>query len=194
MKKIIALCFVLLGCQSSIQMPAHSNPPIYGTIKQSVANPSTNDLKDSQCAYWSVKFSPNGGGLAQIVETIDAAKKSIYVQSYSFTSEPIAQALVNAKNRGVKVFMLLDKSNRNGNGTMYPMLLSNNMDFLFDQKHAIAHNKIMIIDESVVLTGSFNFTNSAESRNAENLIKLTNSELALVYLENWKKHKEHSVK
>ena len=61
-----------------------------------------------------------------------------------------------------------------------------------DSRHAIAHNKIMIIDKETVITGSFNFTKAAEEKNAENLLIMKNKELAKVYIENWEKHKGHS--
>lgn len=53
-----------------------------------------------------------------------------------------------------------------------------------DSKHAIAHNKIMVIDNKVVLTGSFNFTKAAEENNAENLVVLHSEALAVIYAEN----------
>ena len=60
--------------------------------------------------------------------------------------------------------------------------------------HAIAHNKVMIIDKAVLITGSFNFTKAAEEKNAENLLVLRSKELARTYIENWQRHKEHSVR
>ena len=61
-----------------------------------------------------------------------------------------------------------------------------------DGQHAIAHNKIMIIDGTTVITGSFNFTKADEEKNAENLLIIKSEELARKYLENWKNHKDHS--
>jgi phosphatidylserine/phosphatidylglycerophosphate/cardiolipin synthase-like enzyme len=58
--------------------------------------------------------------------------------------------------------------------------------------HAIAHNKIMIIDKQTVITGSFNFTKAAEESNAENLLILSSKEVAKAYIDNWNKHREHS--
>jgi len=58
--------------------------------------------------------------------------------------------------------------------------------------HAIAHNKVMIIDKAVLITGSFNFTKAAEEKNAENLLVIRSKELASTYIENWQRHKEHS--
>jgi len=63
-----------------------------------------------------------------------------------------------------------------------------------DSQHAIAHNKIMIIDKETVITGSFNFTKAAEEKNAENLLILKNKKLAEIYIKNWYKHKDHSEK
>ena len=61
-----------------------------------------------------------------------------------------------------------------------------------DAKHAIAHNKIIIIDRRIVITGSFNFTRAAEENNAENLLIITSPELAEKYLQNWQTHRDHS--
>ena len=61
-----------------------------------------------------------------------------------------------------------------------------------ESKHAIAHNKVMVLDGKTVITGSFNFTKAAEEKNAENLLILENAELAKIYMENWEKHRKHS--
>lgn len=64
---------------------------------------------------------------------------------------------------------------------------------LIDAQHAIAHNKVMVIDEQTVITGSFNFTKAAEEKNAENLLILTEApELAKVYAANVMTHAGHS--
>ena len=63
---------------------------------------------------------------------------------------------------------------------------------MIDAKHAIAHNKVMVIDGLVLITGSFNFTPSAEKRNAENLLIIRDKELAGKYIANWHLHKAHS--
>ena len=62
-----------------------------------------------------------------------------------------------------------------------------------DDKHRIAHNKIMVIDGKTVITGSFNFTKGAESENAENLLVIQGKELAKAYTENWQAHLKHSA-
>lgn len=137
-------------------------------------------------------FSPGGGCTEAIVDCIHAAKKSVRIQAYSFTSAPIAAAVVDAHKRGLDVVVILDKSQRTEKYSSADFLAHAGVPTLIDAKHAIAHNKIIILDGVVVLTGSFNFTKSAEEKNAENLIELEDRALAARYTENWQKHLKHS--
>jgi phosphatidylserine/phosphatidylglycerophosphate/cardiolipin synthase-like enzyme len=139
-----------------------------------------------------VCFSPRGGCTEAIISEIEQAKTGILVQAYSFTSAPIAKALVGAHKKGVKVQAILDKSQRTGKYTSATFLMNAGIPTFIDDKHAIAHNKIMIIDRGIVITGSFNFTKAAEEKNAENVLIIKDKALAKVYLENWQKHGEHS--
>ncbi len=118
----------------------------------------------------SVYFSPKGGCTEAVVNVLQGAKKLIRVQAYSFTSAPIAKALVDAHKRGVQVQVILDKSQRSEKYTSASFVSRAGIEVLIDDKHAIAHNKIMIVDDEVVITGSFNFTKAAEEKNAENLL------------------------
>jgi len=139
-----------------------------------------------------VCFSPNGGCTDAIIKEIDKAKSEILVQAYSFTSAPIAKALLNAHRRGAKVEVILDKSQRTEKYSSATFLVNSGIPTYIDDKHAIAHNKIMIIDRDTVITGSFNFTKAAEEKNAENLLIIKDKKLAEIYMENWEKHKGHS--
>jgi len=139
-----------------------------------------------------IYFSPNGGGTEAIVNHINEAKLEILVQAYSFTSAPIAKALVSAHKRGVKVEAILDKSQKRERYTSATFISNAGVQTYIDSKHAIAHNKIMIIDKETVITGSFNFTKAAEEKNAENLLIIKSKDLAKLYIDNWYKHKEHS--
>lgn len=140
-----------------------------------------------------VYFSPNGGATEAIVRAIAAAKKSIHVQAYSFTSPSIARALLAAKRRGIKVEIILDKSQRTEKYTEADFTAHAGIPTWIDADHAIAHNKLMILDEETVITGSFNFTRSAEERNAENVLILHKTpELARRYMQNWHAHRVHS--
>ena len=140
----------------------------------------------------NIYFSPNGGCTTAIIDEINNAKSEILVQAYSFTSAPIAKALVDAHKKGIKVQVILDKSQRTAQYTSASFLANSKIPTFIDVSHAIAHNKIMIIDGTTVITGSFNFTKAAEEKNAENLLIIKSEELSKKYLENWKNHKDHS--
>ncbi|MEW6061344.1 MAG: phospholipase D-like domain-containing protein [Bacteroidota bacterium] len=60
-----------------------------------------------------------------------------------------------------------------------------------DAAHAIAHNKVMIIDKEIVITGSFNFSKAAEGSNTENFLVVRVKELASPYIENWRLYDGH---
>ena len=139
-----------------------------------------------------VYFSPKGGCTQAVVDTLGKAKGSVFVQAYSFTSTPIAKALVEAHKRGVKVSVLVDKSQRSEKYTSATFLFNNGIPCSVDAKHTIAHNKVMVIDGETVITGSFNFTKAAEESNAENLLVIKDAQLAKTYSVNWHQHAEHS--
>ena len=145
-------------------------------------------------AKWRVHFSPKGGATAAITNELAKAKTSVLVQAYSFTSAPIAGAVVAAHRRGVKVQVILDKSQRSEKYSSADFLANSGVPVLIDEKHAIAHNKVIIIDGKTVITGSFNFSKAAEDSNAENLLILTDAKLAKSYTTNWTAHAAHSVK
>jgi phosphatidylserine/phosphatidylglycerophosphate/cardiolipin synthase-like enzyme len=139
-----------------------------------------------------VYFSPHGGATEAVVNALEHATNSVLVQAYSFTSEPIAKALVDAHRRGVLVQAILDGSQRTEKYSEADFLEHNDIPTSIDAQHAIAHNKIILVDGYLVLTGSFNFTKAAEERNAENLLVLNDASLAKRYLENWRAHEAHS--
>jgi phosphatidylserine/phosphatidylglycerophosphate/cardiolipin synthase-like enzyme len=121
----------------------------------------------------AVYFSPHGGATDAVVREVHAAKTQVLVQAYSFTSAPIAKALVDAHKRGVEVLAVLDKSNETEKYSAATFLVNAGIQTRIDDQHAIAHNKVMVIDSATILTGSFNFTKAAEEKNAENLLVIT---------------------
>jgi len=144
-------------------------------------------------ASWEVHFSPKGDCTDAILREIGKARKTVLVQAYSFSSAPIAKALLNAHRRGVRVEVILDKSQRTQKYSSATFFGNTGISIRIDGSHAIAHNKVMIIDGETVITGSFNFTKSAEERNAENLLILQDKGLAAVYTRNWEDHARHSA-
>ena len=141
-----------------------------------------------------VYFSPNEGAEDAILYALDNAKSEIRVQAYSFTSKKIAQTLVGAKRRGVVVEVILDKSQETQRYSMAGFLAEQGVLVFIDHSHAIAHNKVMLIDRDLVITGSYNFTKSAEQANAENLLVMNSADLKEKYQLNWERHFAHSYK
>jgi phosphatidylserine/phosphatidylglycerophosphate/cardiolipin synthase-like enzyme len=169
---LLSACFVA-GCQQAPGDPPVAAPPPPPTIE--------------------VYFSPKGGcTVAAAVRELGRAKATVLVQAYSFTSAPIAKALVEAHKRGVDVRVILDKSQRTAKYSEADFLVNMGIPTWIDARHAIAHNKIMVIDGATVITGSFNFTKAAEEHNAENMLVIRDKALAEKYAANWQAHVEHS--
>jgi phosphatidylserine/phosphatidylglycerophosphate/cardiolipin synthase-like enzyme len=138
-------------------------------------------------------FSPKGGCQAAVVGELKKARREILVLAYSFTADPITYALVDAKKRGVHVDIVLDKSNEVERYSDLRIFLDQGLAPTVDHNHAIAHNKVMIIDGKTLVTGSYNFTKQAEDENAENLLIIKgHPELVKVYRQNFQIHKSHS--
>ncbi|MCG8409468.1 MAG: phospholipase D family protein [Phycisphaerales bacterium] len=140
-----------------------------------------------------VLFSPNGGCTARIVKEIGRAKDAIRLQAFFFTSEPIADALVDAHERGVRVVAIFDKSQEKQRYSRLRILRRAGITVKIDAKHATANNKIILIDNKTIMTGSLNFTKAAEEKNAENLLIIKGyPRLFAEYLDNFERHLEHS--
>ena len=144
-------------------------------------------------------FSPKDDPQALILRVIAGARESIHVQAYVFTSRAIASGLVEAHRRGVRVEVLADaQMNQRAEGNVIPTLLEAGVPVAFETEYAAAHNKVLIVDPGqpgcAVVTGSYNFTWSAQNRNAENVL-VVRDHCALVdaYLENWRRHRADAV-
>jgi phosphatidylserine/phosphatidylglycerophosphate/cardiolipin synthase-like enzyme len=133
-----------------------------------------------------VYFSPNGGAQDAVTAQIAKAQRSIDIAMYSFTSREIAQALVEAKKRQVKVRVVLDNAQIKEQFSKSRYLIGKGINVKFRLGPGLMHNKFAVIDGRVLLTGSFNWTASADKKNAENLLIITNKELAQKYLRQFK--------
>ncbi|QEK38010.1 DUF1669 domain-containing protein [Candidatus Cytomitobacter indipagum] len=120
-----------------------------------------------------------------IIREIGKAKNNVNVQAYTWTSIDISEALIEAKRKGVEVKIILDKINTCKNASI-DLLQKNNITPLIDRVPGIAHNKIIIIDDEITITGSFNFSKSGQQRNLENVIKIHSKELNKIYRSNWR--------
>jgi phosphatidylserine/phosphatidylglycerophosphate/cardiolipin synthase-like enzyme len=145
-------------------------------------------------AGYQVCFTPGGNCTGLLVNQISQAKKTIFVQAYSFTSAPIAKALKQAVDRGVSVMIILDKSQVTQKYSSADYFTNAGISVWVDYKPAIAHNKVMAIDEATLVTGSFNFTKAAEEKNAENLIIIHDEKLSHLYFNNWSSRQTYSLR
>jgi len=142
-------------------------------------------------AQTKVYFSPKGGCTEAIVTELGKAKTSVFVASFTFTSAEIAKALIDAKKRGVRISVILDNSNETDKYSAATFLQNAGIPPPMDHKHAIFHNKFMVIDGATLITGSFNFAKAAETSNAENLLVIPDAKLCGQYLVNWQEHSNH---
>ena len=142
----------------------------------------------SQGSSYDVGFSPDAGSLPLVIKGINAAKQSIHVAAYSFTSKPIAQALLDAKKRGVDVKVVADKKSNSGKYSAATYLANNGVPVHLDDNYPIFHHKFMVIDGVSLETGSFNYSAAAANKNAENVLIIWNApSLASKYDSEWLK-------
>ena len=138
----------------------------------------------------TLAFSPAGDSEQLILRAIAAAQHEILVQAYSFTNRRIISALGKARARGVNVRVILDKTDTQpyeGREPVAAVIRAERITVWVDSKVNIAHNKVMVLDDKSVITGSYNFTYSAEYDNAENLLYFRDApQLAKAYADNWR--------
>ena len=121
----------------------------------------------------------------RIADEIDSARSSIRLQAYGFNSKVILPALVAAKERGVDVAVILDRSDERGSHVGIAAMQAAGVPVWIDTPPGIAHMKAMVIDQRRVIAGSFNFTNSAQRRNVEDVLFVDDPHVATRFLENW---------
>jgi phosphatidylserine/phosphatidylglycerophosphate/cardiolipin synthase-like enzyme len=131
-------------------------------------------------------FSPGGTSLEIILKAINNAEESIFVAAYSFTSKPIATALLEACKRGVAVRVVADSKANKVKYSAATFLANHGVPVRLNSRYAIFHHKFMIIDSRHLETGSFNYSAAAANRNAENVLLLREvPELAALYAREW---------
>ena len=174
MRKILTLVFVVLLFAACYRA---SEPTLLGANKP----------------FWEVHFSPQGGCEAAIVAFIDSAKQSVRMLAYSFTSQPIVDALLRAQAKKLDVAIILDRSNQTDQYSKMPVIIAAKFPAWLDSKHVIANNKTIVVDKSRVETGSYTYTVTAERGNAENCLIIANTPLAMEYYNNLGLHQSHST-
>ncbi len=147
------------------------------------------NIKPYQKDYTSVYFAPDFDLEDILIDKINHASKSIDFMIYAFTDTDIADALIEAKNRGVQIRGVFDeKENKyQSKYSQYDYLKDNGIDVKLDGNSFKLHDKVMIIDENTTITGSYNYTEKASNYNDENLIVIDRDDISLKYYDEFEK-------
>ena len=127
-------------------------------------------------------FSPYDDPESIIIKNIDNAKEFINIAMYTFTDREIAQAILKAKDRGVDIKIYLDRSQVNAKYSKSRYFINNGIEGIrISSNNYIMHNKFAVIDNEIVITGSYNWTASAGERNDENLLVIDDKNIIKKY-------------
>lgn len=176
----------------------HRSSPIPSSTTSGAQNSSYDERKEHGI---EVYFSPHEDCAGIICHTIGKAKHTIHIQAYSFTCRKIWSALMEKLNNGVKIYIILDSSQEKSPHSLYNTVLYETEIPLYIDTPAsnkIAHNKIILIDidteNPILITGSYNFSRSAQ-KNSENILIIDGSvykNTVKAYMENWERRKSLS--
>jgi len=130
-----------------------------------------------------VYFSPDDGVADRIYEILNDAQESIYFLAFSFTTDEFGEAIRMQAENGLTIAGVMEEQQVNSNiGTEYDFFKQAGLDVLLDGNEGQMHHKTMIIDGEIVITGSYNFSRSAEIRNDENILIIYSPEIADFYM------------
>ena len=134
-----------------------------------------------------VYFSPEDGVAKHVLQRLAAARKSIHFMTFSYTEDNISDAMIAKVKGGLTVRGVFEAQNAHGSGADFSRLQQGGVDVLEDGNCHILHRKVIIIDARTVITGSYNFTSSAEKDNDENLVIVDDPALARAYLDEFER-------
>jgi phosphatidylserine/phosphatidylglycerophosphate/cardiolipin synthase-like enzyme len=135
-----------------------------------------------------IYFSPDDGVLNALIPVLTSAEKSIYFLAYSFTSNDLGQLLRDKSKAGLTIEGVMDAEQVASNqGTEYDPFLQAGVDVRIDGNEGLMHHKVFIIDEKIVIFGSYNFSQSAEERNDENLVIIYNEAIAQQFVQEFQR-------
>ena len=174
---VLLLLGVIVGFGIGAAMFAGSQTPITVTRESTMMSISTIHPQD----LLETCFSPGGNCVSRVAYWIGRANSSIHILIYSFTLNAIGDALVQAKQRGIDVKIVWDKSNWNDSGSEYQKLKDSGIEVRIDYRHGLLHDKVAIIDKQIIITGSFNWSQAANQENRENLVVIDSQAWALAY-------------
>ena len=147
----------------------------------------------SDSADIKVCFTPGERCDKEIINEINHENNRVFVEAYYLTSASIINSIIKSSERGAEVKVILDKSQERGKNMRYmDLLTSHSVPVWIDNTVSIAHNKIIILGDHEVITGSYNFTKSAQEKNAENVIIIHSADVQKKFLDNFQRRLSHS--
>lgn len=132
-------------------------------------------------------FSTHDGVAGHVAATVAQARKSIHFLAFSFTHDEIARAMLSRAQAGVEVSGVFEKTQTSGGHSEYERLASARLPVYLDGNPRNMHHKAIIIDGEIVIAGSFNFSESADKSNDENLVIIHSHEAARQFEEEFQK-------
>lgn len=142
-----------------------------------------------------ILFSPDDGALAALVPLLEGAQESIYFLAYSFTSNQLGEIVRLKTEAGITIAGVMDDGQiRSNQGTEFDPFRQAELDVRKDGIDGLMHHKVFVIDESIVVLGSYNFSQNAEERNDENLMIIYNPVIAGQFLLEFQRIQDQSQK
>lgn len=136
----------------------------------------------------SIIFAPEADELSALIAEIKGARQSIRFMTFVFSLDELAEAMLSqSASRGITVEGVFENRNSLASWSQLPALHCAGASVRQDGNRYVLHHKVIIIDDHTVITGSFNFSRSAESRNDENIVIIRHAEIAGLYLEEWRR-------
>ncbi len=129
-----------------------------------------------------VYFSPDDDPAARIIELLLTAEQSIDFMAFAFTADEIADAMLDRALAGVVVRGVIERGQAGNEGSEYGRLRQSAIDFRLDGNEHNMHHKVIVIDGTTVITGSYNFSHSAQEFNDENVLVLHDADVASRFL------------
>lgn len=143
-------------------------------------------LLGTQAFGWEVYFSPSKDCENKIINLINGSQESIEIAIYSFTNQGIADALMKANSRKIKIKVITDKLQASQKGSQIQTLIDHGIEVKINNKVKLEHDKFAIYDGETISTGSYNWTKAASDSNAENCLFEEDQKLAKKYSDHFK--------
>ncbi len=132
-------------------------------------------------------FAPEDGVQKEIIEEIEEARDTIDFMAFSFTSRPIARAMADCMDKGAKVRGLFERLSAGSRYSRDDYLAENGAEVYLDTNSHTMHHKVIVVDGETVVTGSYNFSKSAETKNDENVLIIHSGRIGSAYTKEFEK-------